>query len=347
MKILLTGAGSPGAPGVIKCLLEVENWSVIAADMNEVCAGRYLAPQFVKIPAADDPDFIESVLQICRAESVDIVLPLVTKELFAFAQNMHVFSRLGIKVGVSDYESLCILNDKGKLYSHLRKCGLPVPRYAITRDSESLLRAVDSFQSDSGVCVIKPCIGNGSRGVRVISDKFDRLDLLLNEKPGSLSMSQEELEKIVFGRRMPEMLVTEYLPGPEITIDTLHSAGQLHLSLVRNRLKTNSGISVAGEFLSGEHQIRSTIQNLCATLPGLRGAIGFQAKSSEDDVFYLIESNPRIQGTSVASVGLGINFPKVLVDLLSGKPCMSFDLPHKTVGFIRYYSEVFYDAQSG
>ena len=93
INILMTGAGAPGAPGIIHCLLQEPSFTVIAADKDSQATGRYLTHDFVQIPEAGDPDFIHTVLQVCRDKNIDIILPLVTRELSRLASSKKAFEK--------------------------------------------------------------------------------------------------------------------------------------------------------------------------------------------------------------------------------------------------------------
>ena len=102
----------------------------------------------------------------------------------------------------------------------------------------------------------------------------------------------------------------------------------------------NSGISTGGSFIESE-EISEYISQIARNLPGLRGPIGFQFKQSKEGKYSLLESNPRLQGTSVASLGLGYNFVEQALNISLNK---NVDLPNKRtgIGFRRYYDEIFY-----
>ena len=85
------------------------------------------------------------------------------------------------------------------------------------------------------------------------------------------------------------------------------------------------------------------VNKIVETLPGLNGPIGFQVKESASGDFLLLESNPRIQGTSTAAMGLGINLPLNSVYSAIGRRIPTVNLK-SGVCFSRYYEEVFYDS---
>ena len=125
VNILLTGAGAPGGPGIIKCILKGKNrYKLFIADADTEATGKFLIPhRFKRIPLAEDPKFVEKLLEICLKEKIKILFPLVTKELFILSKSKKLFRDKGIKIIVSDFDTLNILNDKGLLYEYLIKKG--------------------------------------------------------------------------------------------------------------------------------------------------------------------------------------------------------------------------------
>ena len=123
INILLTGAGAPGGPGIIKCILEGQNrYKLFISDADNDAAGKFLIPnRFIKIPLADEPNFVDSLLKICIKEKIKIIFPLVTKELFILSKSKDYLRDNGIKVIVSDFKTLNTLNDKGTLYKYLKE----------------------------------------------------------------------------------------------------------------------------------------------------------------------------------------------------------------------------------
>ena len=59
-----------------------------------------------------------------------------------------------------------------------------------------------------------------SRGVRILDENADRYDLLFNQKPSSIFSTMSEIMESIGPKKIPNLLVSEYLPGPELTIDT-------------------------------------------------------------------------------------------------------------------------------
>ena len=295
---------------------------------------------FVSLPKADEEAFVLFVLEYCKAEKIDVVFPLVTKELFSFAKAKEMFENHRIKVIVSEERSLETANNKGKLYQHLFSREIPVPHFKIVATYEELELAATALGYPAKPVCVKPTVSNGSRGVRILKEDADEFDLLFHQKPTHLYSNLVQLRKVLEGRTLPELLVSEYLPGQEYTVDAIVQEGIPKLILPRSREKLNNGISVQGTFVKKDAIIRYCDQILRSL--HLSGPIGLQVKEDANGEFKLLEINPRIQGTSVAALGLGINLPELAVKQLFKPVEIDADSIAWGTSFVRYYEEVFY-----
>ena len=340
-RILVTGAGAPGGPGIIQSLKSVCAYAVYGADIDSHASGRFLVDEFFQIPRPNENGFIGTLLEICLKKKIDVVVPLVTKELFVLSESTDLFAEHGIKVVVSENRALTIANDKAGLYDQLAGTSVCLPDYLVVSSKSELLKAVEAIGYPSKPVVIKPARGNGSRGIRIVNSQKSRFDLLFNEKPSSLYCSLDDYLDAIGDNAIPQLVVSEYLPGGEVTVDSLVFNGKAEVILIRQRDAMREGISVAGHFIECQ-DVEEQVRTIVSTIPGLEGPIGFQFKMSDSGRYGLLESNPRLQGTSVAAQGLGYNFPHQAVQAcLSG----SIDTPQRTknVGFKRYYKEVFFE----
>jgi len=338
-RVLLTGAGAPGGPGIIKALL-AKGYDLFTADCNEKASGRFLHTNFITIPAADEDRFISYVLEQCQLHKIEVILPLVTKELLLFSQSREQFKRVGVEVIVSQFESLKTANDKGLLYKHLQSKGVSVPEFYIVDKTEDLLKAAKQLGYPQNPVCIKPTVSNGSRGVRILQETVDEYNLLFHHKPNHIYSTLDKICGILQDRSFPTLLVSEYLPGEEFTVDCIVQNGTPKLILPRSREKMNAGISVQGTFLNNE-QIISYCRNVLQSLP-LSGPIGLQLKQNKKGLFQLLEINPRLQGTSVAAIGLGINLPVLAIEQVFKEVEIDPESIPWGTSFVRFYTEAFY-----
>ena len=343
INILITGAGSPGGPGIIESLIKESNLNVFICDCNNEASGKYLLPEkFFLVPKADDDNFIKFITDICNQNKISIIFPLVTKELFKFSEFKEKFLKNNIKIIVADKHSLNIVNDKGLLYEYLKNKGVKVPKFFLVENEEDLINKVFELGYPEIPVVIKPRVSNGSRGVKILDENQDRLKLFFDEKPNSIYTNLSEMKYIIKGKKIPKLVLSEFLPGEEITIDTLILKNKLQDIFIRTRDIMRSGISIKGKFIEDENIFRY-IESIIDNIPGLEGPIGFQLKKSSKDEFLLLECNPRIQGTSISALGLGYNIPLMAVNNILGIPNSNYR-KKSGVSFCRYYKEIFYES---
>jgi len=341
--VLMTGAGAPGAPGIINCLKSVDWINLVVGDMDRLASGRFLNHEkFLLLPAANEEEFIVKIIKICKKNKIDFIYPLVTKELFKLSKHKEQLEKHGIKALVSDYESLNIANDKLKLYEHLKSNDVEVPEFYRVKNFQEILDMSERFEYPKKPFLLKHGPGNGSRGIRIFDEQSDLFNNFLNHKPNNIYTDLKSFERIIGENQLEDFFVTEYLPGEEVTVDTIIKNNKVVVELIRSRKKINSGISVAGEFIENK-QISQKILSIIKHLD-LSGNIGFQFKKDSKNLFQLIEINPRIQGTSVAAMGMGINLPKIaLENEIKGNT--ETQVKTKKIGFVRYYQEVYYDPE--
>ena len=341
IRVLMTGAGAPGAAGIIQCLLKENTIDLTVADADENAVGHYLHENFVCIPKADNPQFIKEVLATCKKRNIQFILPLVTKELLPLSKSKKLFEKEGIQILVSSEKAITIANNKCSSYQYLSEKGIAVPRHFVIHTKEEFIHAAFELGHPHTNFCFKPSVSNGSRGVRIVSDSIDESDQLFNHKPYNLYCSYSHALSILSSKPFPELLLCEYLPGTEYSVDCLADHGKAKLIVPRSRNKMINGISVAGEFVNDE-QIIDYCRRIIEVL-SLHGNIGIQVKQSESGEALLIEINPRVQGTIVAALGAGINLPLLAIKQEAGMNFKPDELKVKWgTRFSRYWTEVFY-----
>lgn len=344
INVFITGAGAPGAPGIIKSLRYVTEREIriTGGDASVATAvGAGLLDKIIQIPPADSPDFAKELLRICIREKADVVLPLVTRELIPLSKQKQKFRACGITVSVSDTRALETANNKYLLMKFCRDNDIPVPEFQLVNTLEQFEQAaVRLGYPDRKIC-FKPPVSNGQRGFRIINDSQDRMVSLLNEKPNNVFIGYDEFATICNSSSFfPELIVMEYLPGEEYSVDVLVDNGRFISAIPRSRDHIKMGISFVGTTVNDKEIIdysRRIVEGL-----GLNGNIGLQFRRDGNGTPKIIESNPRLQGTIVLCTAAGENMVYKAVKLAMGedpgKPGVRWG-----VRMIRYWDELFLD----
>lgn len=308
LRILITGAGAPGIKGTMFALKNNPDKTsiyTVGVDIDDQAVGRYFVDNFYKVPRPEDDAYLEKLCQICDIEDIDVIIPQTTRELSVLSRGEDSFTDLGIKVMVSDPQVIDMANNKLKLLQMFHSLGLPHPEYHLVTNCEELISAVSSLDYPKQEVVVKPPVSNGMRGLRILKECAWNVDRFLSEKPNGVEISLEELIQILErGEKWPELIVTEYLPGVEYSVDAFRGK-TIQVAIPRVRDKILNGISFANTIELRDDVIEYTL--VASEHLNLHYTFGFQFKLDSYGIPKLLECNPRVQGTMVASVFSGVN----------------------------------------
>lgn len=344
LTILMTGAGAPGAPGIISCYRNngERKIKIIGVDMRSCVPTDLQLDSFEQVPSAANSEFIGAVLNIAKKYHVDVIQPLVTRELELFSEKLNMFAEFGINVCVSSFENLVIANDKGKLLNTLSDSGIAVPSFSIINETAEFREACKKVGYPEREICFKPTKSNGSRGFRIVSNRKNRGELLFNEKPSSTYITYEEAQEIFFSMpKIPQLLVMEYLPGDEYSVDLLVDNGTVRYCIPRLRTAMNGGISTRCTIKKNNEVI--CYCNAVAENLKLNGNIGIQVRYDCNNEVKILEINPRLQGSIVACAAAGANLPYYAIKQIMGESVPKVEI-NWDVEMVRYWKEVYFNA---
>ena len=225
------------------------------------------------LPFVDDPALIPALNRVIDAYGIDYVYPAHDSALLRFSEERDA---LHAKVVASARETVGICRSKTRTYRFLS--GAPyLPAFYGSPDE---IPGYPVF--------IKPAVGQGSQGARIIRDR-SHLEEALSEGQ--------------------EYTICEYLPGEELTVDCFTDRhGSLLVVSPRSRERIRAGIAVRSRNLPLTEELQSIAEDLNRRL-SFNGAWFFQVKKNAAGQFRLLEIAPRIAGTMGLTRNLGINMP--------------------------------------
>lgn len=337
--VLLTGAGAPGCAGIVRSLRmnDERPIRIVGVDMNPDAYGFALVDESDTVPGGTDERYIPEMVDIAARENVDVILPLTTAELEPLATQRDQFEAT---VMVSSAETLAIANDKGRLYDFLSNEGFrSAPNFRrINTMREFTQTCKDLGYPDQPVCFKLP-VASGMRGFRVLDESSNRLTRLLSEKPDNTVTTLDEVRPILSSAdKFPELIVMEYLPGQEYSVDVLGRKETAEPVIPRSRARTRAGISFEGT-VKHETELIEETREICRQL-GVEYNINVQFKYDQDGVPKILEINPRVSGTIIMCVGAGANLPYLGVKYALDEPLPPVDVTWGT-HMVRYWQEVF------
>lgn len=303
---------------------------LLTTDTNDLDPISYVSDEAWQLPAGEHPQFSTRLLELCRREKVDCVVPWQDADLLPLAQCRELIEDAGTKVLLSPIETIKIGNDK-KIASELIKQAssfagmdqLHVPEIVEFVDLEKagvLTGELPNLQSALGFPLMaKPLDGAGSVNCFRCDD-------------------QQELSVAIKKIGLTKAFVQSFIDGPEFTVDCFAGAnGKLISTCVRERLKTRGGEvltskTVADPFLlaAAEH---------LSSLVEFVGPFNFQVIKN-DKGYWFTEFNPRFSGGATLSIEAGWNAPGWIIDLLQGNELIPPDQIQTGLHVLRYHEEV-------
>ena len=318
--VLITAAGNVFMPGTTSCLKNngERNIRLIGADMNDDPTMLEMVDAYYPVPRGDDPSYVDVLLDICKKEKVDVVLPIMSVELNALAENKGRFENEGVQVSVSRLDSLLIANDKLALFDYMKANGLPCAEYVAVDSVVELEKAVISLGYPHKRVCVKATNSSGSRGFRILDANKSKYDMFFNEKPSSSFITLDELISILSEREeFPKLMVMEYLPGTEYTVDLLADHGKVLYNCCRKSTHMENSIMLDGIIVDNQAVLK-LCEQVVESLK-LDGNIGFDIKERGDGTPVIMECNPRITAGIPAFAAAGVNLPYLCVKKLLGE----------------------------
>lgn len=320
--ILILGVGGNVSQGILKALsISSLPKKVIGACISPYAFGLYTVDQAYLSPRADDPEFIEWLINTCNIERVNVILSGVEPVLTKLAENLStIYEETDAICIVSSPDKLLIGNDKLLTCKWLEKNGFNFPRYANIQNRP----AVETLLNKCGFPLIaKPRIGKGSQGLLEIQ-------------------GEEDLYKI---SRKSGYLLQEHLGDKESEYTTgcfSDQKGNVRGAIAMRR-KLQAGTTVQAEV--GEYpEIRTEAIRIASALEPM-GPCNIQMRMSNGTPV-CFEINVRFSGTTPLRARFGFNEVDAAIrHFVLGESLE--DLPVITEGIVlRYWNELYVDSKA-
>jgi carbamoyl-phosphate synthase large subunit len=310
-RVLVTGSGGPAGVAVIRSLLKRSNVEVYAADMDGWASGLYLVPADRRriVPRGLAPEFVDTIVELCAADDIDVMFSTVDFELPSLARRRE---ELGSTVlAAPSVETVDVTLDK---FALAERVGMSA-RVPVTR----LVGPSSAAEEWAFPIIVKPRRGAGSRGVR-----------LINDRAALAALGDDD-----------SLIAQELLPGDEFSVDVFADAqGVVIAAVPRTRTRVDSGVSIAGQTVR-DAELESTAAAVARAI-GLVGVANVQLRYDVNGVAALLEVNPRFPGALPLTIAAGVDMPSLALDLALGLP-LPAHVPFRELANVRYLEDVFID----
>jgi hypothetical protein len=255
----------------LSCAKEV----VLFGANSEPDHGRYIyARYFETLPHIDAPDFIADLNALIQSNGIDYVYPAHDSAVLEFSRAQDQ-GQLACRAVVAPYETCRICRSK-KVTMEFFRNELRTPILYVREEDVK-----------NWPVFLKPDVGQGSKGTwRAANAELCRL----------------------FRQQNISLLMMEYLPGPEFTVDCFTNyRGELVFAQPRTRTRIMNGISVRTSFVDDPRLVQ--MAHIINNKMSFKGAWFFQVKLAGDGEPALMEIAPRIAGAMGLCRGAGVNLP--------------------------------------
>lgn len=308
LRILLTGAGAPGTWGTSKALrLNPDGMSIhiVGVDARADTVGRYILDGYYQVKSPSDPGYLDQILTLCRHERINVVVPQTSAETLYLSRHRASLTKNGIGLLAPPADAVELAENKDSVYAKCLVAGVPTPETILVKSIDELRAVAAAMGYPETPVAIKPPVSNGMRGFRVLRrDSSWTIERFFSEKPSADEITLSELEAILSTGPFRPLLVSEFLGGIEYSVDVLRTAQRVVI-IPRKRTVIRSGISFVTDIEFRSDLLEASAHTAQAL--GLLGVFGFQFREDSSGLPKILECNPRIQGTMVASLVSGYN----------------------------------------
>ena len=336
MNILFTSVGNLAFPTVQESL-KVPGFSckLIGTDIDPSAHGFSFCDKSYVVHLRHHYEYIKQIQVICKMENIDTIWPLSTEDQNYYSYYKSMIKDWGVNVICSSKNAVNIANDKYNLYSHLKDNELPRPSFFSFRSDSKTQCIIDILNKQKMPFVVKPRKGKGGKNTYIVSDD----ELLVKIDDRQFIINHRECMIKILSCISPElMIICEYLPGDEFSVDTLSKNGKFYYGVVRQRFKSTGGLALEAEVVNNPGVLKlakSVVESI-----GLSYINNVQIKKDKDGAAKVMEINPRIPGTLSLSIKAGADFVFDTIKLLNGesikKPEIKYGLRIK-----RYWAGVY------
>ncbi len=324
MKIAVTGLNNVDNPGpgvpVIRGIRDSkkENLKIIGliydvlepgAYIPEVADRNYLIPY----PSGGIDTLFERIKSINEKENIDVLIPTLDAELYAFTKLSSKLSAIGIKTFLPSAEQLNI-RAKDKLLKFCEKNNILAPKNILAASFQDLYEIPASFSY--------PVVVKGIFYDAYVVNNFDEVI--------------SAFKKISNKWGLP-IIIQQFLQGDEYNVTALGDGTGRTVGAVpmKKMYITEKGKGWAGVTID-EEEIIGISKDIIEILEWKGGAEFEFIKEAETNKFYLLEINPRFPAWIYLAVGAGQNLPYANVQLALGNDVETFEKYDVGKIFIRY-----------
>lgn len=270
-----------------------KNSKLIATDNSPYAPAIYLADKQYLVPLINSPEYIDTLIDICKKEEINAVTTFIDPEIMLLAKNREKFEKIGVEVLAPYEETAKLCFDKYEMFKYLKSKGVPTVMTWPT--FEEFKVDFDDGKVEFPVFV-KPRTGSGSVGAKKILDIE------------SLKLAFEQDESLI---------VQEFMDCQDLDADVYIDIKSHKPVAIFSKKKISTTIGGANKTISfKDEKLFDFIKNALKHFK-FNGPIDMDF-FCKDGNYYLSEVNPRFGGAYLHAYGAGVDFIKLIENNLKG-----------------------------
>lgn len=215
-KLMILGASILQLPAIEKA--KEMGLDVVVVDMNLDAVGFKVPGIEKEIISTID---IQAVISAAKRHRIDGIMTLATdmpmRTVAAVAKEMNL-------IGIDEETALKATN-KAEMRKALQVNNVPIPKFYVVSNKDEYKDVVKQFNVPF---IVKPADSSGSRGIFEVKDIHNE-DLIV-----------EAYEYCHPFSRVGDVVVEEYMEGPEVSVETLTVNGECHVIQITDKLTTGA-----------------------------------------------------------------------------------------------------------
>lgn len=303
-RLMILGASVLQLPGIEKA--KEMGYEVVAVDMDPNAIGFKSADICLVISTIDIP----AVVQAANEYHIDGVMTLASD--MPMRTVAAVAKECGL-VGI-DMDTAIRATNKAEMREALAAGHVPIPEFHRVRTEAEYRAAIAYFDEK---CIVKPADNSGSRGVYLIGNVKDEAQV------------EEAYEHSKQFSRSGEIVVEEYMEGPEVSVETMSIDGTCHVVQITDKLTTG-----APYFVEMGHNQPSMLpekvkEDIRRVAIAANRAIGIQNGPSHTEIKVtkrgakIVELGARLGGdcitTHLVPLSTGVNMVELCIRIAMGE----------------------------
>ena len=304
-KIMILGASILQLPAIEKA--SEMGLEVIAVDMNPEAVGFKVPGVIKEVISTIDT---QAILKAAMRHKINGIMTLASDMPM---QSVAVVSHEMGLVGINEDTALKATN-KAFMRDALREAGVPVPLYFRVKGKEAFKEAVEKVRVAGYKCIVKPADNSGSRGVNLLKEDAD------------LDIAYDYTNHYSRGG---EIVVEEYMEGPEVSVETLAVDGDVHVIQITDKLTTGAPYFVEMGHSQPSQHSEETRKRIAEVAVAANKAIGIQNGPSHTEIKVtkngpkIVELGARLGGdcitTHLVPLSTGINMVEQCIKIALGE----------------------------